>query len=168
MGVTAPVRPKWSIPLDAFPSVGAVLKAVAVAGTVFVAVSAWVKFTPRGATPPPPAHPVVSLDDTPGDAMVKSHVRYMLNFADSLEEFAKRADTFEASGDAAAWFKERTERARKDAFSGDGSFDAYVFGHAGGTSDGEDRYDPITLAKGAREMAAAGRKAAAQVLSGQR
>ncbi len=125
-------------------------------------IALWVHLqTPRGIDPP--AYPVVTLGDSPADAVTKSHARYLIEWANSLDEFADRAKSFDESGDAAKWFAERTAKARADAYAGKGGFDAYVFGHAGGTEAGEDRYDPDTLATGAKEMAEACRKAAAAI-----
>lgn len=144
---------------------------VLAASTIMVSFAVWSMFTPRGVTPPKPepTFPVVTLEDTPAEAVSKSDARYLLNKADALEEFAELAPTFGDSAAAAAWFKERTAKARADAYAGEGGFDAYVFGHAGGTENGEDRYDAKTLAAGALEMAAASRKSAALILeNGQR
>lgn len=126
-----------------------------------VTLAVWANRTPRGIDPP--AYPVVTLGDSPADAVTKSHARYLIEWANSLDEFADRAKSFDESGDAAKWFAERTAKARADAYAGKGGFDAYVFGHAGGTEAGEDRYDPDTLATGAKEMAEACRKAAAAI-----
>ena len=109
-------------------------------------------------------YPIVSLNDTPAEAITKSHARYLLNWADSLDEFAAKADTFTESGDAARWFSDRTAKARKEAYSDAGGFDQYVFGHAGGTPDGQDRYDAPTLKAGAKEMAAKVRADVARIL----
>ena len=125
-------------------------------------VSIWWWLTPRGVGPRP-AYPVVELHDTPGVAVTKSHARYLLNFADSLDEFADKAADFPESGDAAKWFLDRTASARSEAYAGSGGFDAYVFGHAGGTGSGEDRYDANSLATGAKQMAAACREAAGKI-----
>jgi len=136
--------------------------ALVVAASLAAGIVLLVRFTPRGAVAPP-AYPIVTVEDAPTDAVTKSHARYLLNWADSLEEFSNRADSFEESGDAAKWFAERTAKARGDAYGGPDGFDAYVFGHAGGTPDGEDRYDAKTLATGAREMARACRNAASKI-----
>lgn len=109
-------------------------------------------------------YPIVSLNDTPAEAIAKSHARYLLNWADSLDDFAAKADTFTESGDAAKWFADRTTKARKEAYADPGGFDQYVFGHAGGTPDGQDRYDAATLKVGAKEMAAECRADAAKLL----
>lgn len=121
----------------------------------------------RQPAPEPPVSriPIVSLNDTPAEAIAKSHARYLLNFADSLDEFADRADGFTESGEAGQWFAERTLRARKEAYNDPGGFDHYVFGHAGGTPDGQDRYDAPSLEKGARQMAAKSRTDAAKLLA---
>lgn len=147
----APWLPKWSA------IVGGLVAAICVtAGLVLWLVA--------HGDDPKPAHPVVTLDDTPAAAITKSHARYLLNWADALEDFSNRADTFTESGDAAKWFVERTARARTEAYGGPDGFDAYVFGHAGGTDADEDRYDSKALADGARQMARACREAARRIV----
>ena len=128
---------------------------------VMLGVALWLEFAPRGVPPVPgPTFPVVTLEDTPAAAVTKSHARYILNFGDSLDEFAELAPTFGDSAAAAKWFTDRTARARAEAYGGKDGFDGYVFGHAGGDENGEDRYDAKTLANGAKEMADACRKSA--------
>ena len=163
-GKAKPVASSWK------PNWYVIGTSLAVFGSLASSVMLWVLLqTPRGVQPEDErsTYPVVKLTDAPGVAMKKSHARYMLNFADSLDEFADKAKEFTESGDAAKWFAERTAKARTEAFAGEGGFDAYIFGHAGGTDSGEDRYDWKALAAGAKEMARASREAAKSI-AGQR
>lgn len=145
---------------------GFIVPALVIAAVLSAGLIGW-RLAGRQPAPEPPVTriPIVSLNDTPAEAITKSHARYLLNWADSLDEFADRADGFSESGEAAQWFMERTTRARKEAYSDPGGFDPYVFGHAGGTPDGQDRYDAPSLKKGARQMAAESRADAAKLLT---